>query len=1010
MMLGFTTISATDISSNSTSDISSDSVSSIDSIVVNVEATVSTTNEIEDKAIDYSTNTKSIKKDDDTNVEDKKTYYVSTDGKSTNDGLTPETAYDYNSVFRTFEQKMSKFNNTNIVVQEGTYNVTSFIYAYYEYCPNFKVNIMGNGTVIFNGQTNSSIFFAVGGPGYGSNSNDITIQNIIFTNGTGYYTSNWLFGSYCYGGAVYNRNGNMTLINCTFINNNAKTANYVLGGAVCVNGGNLTIINSSFINNTVSGARSYGGAVATYGSTSITHIINSTFIGNKANATNTLDDPYTNVKLEFAFGGAVGTYSSGSTYINDSYFENNTAGSGGAVGNVDAKTTVINNTFINNNATNGGAVGGTKISSWGTATTNVTDNTMINNTAYNGAGVAIMAGSGYVINNTMTNNNATNGGAIANENGTTEITDNTLVNNTAFYGGAVASQFGLTNITNNTVIGNNATNGGAIANDKSNVTITNNTISNNNATAGAAIYTLSGNTTINTNNISSSNGVTSVIYNNGSTILNDNFVFNNTVSDENSYVVYNENTATINVTENKFYNNTDFKRDMLFNDFVSENVNNNTYISNYLETSTSTVLENVTMYVGNYNTTITIDIRDVYNDTVRNGAFKVYINDVEYNDYEVINGSTLITISTRNLSDVNNLVFAYTSKDLSYQPLNLTTTITLVKYGTITTVSPVKGIIGENITLIATVTDENGNLVNGGNLVFKLNGKTLRVDGSFNSTADPLKFNVVNGTVTYTLTADLYLRNAKNLSASYSGSRIYESSKSDITTAEIAKRNAEITVTTVETTKQDVDIEFVATLTDVTPHGTNTTAINDEGYVVFKINGVSLKDTAGEVIRVKVENNTAKYTYHVPVGMSSDDGKGNIRNYTVDVVYQNDIFYPDSRNSTVFHVEKSPINIQFTNVTINNSTKTITKITGNITDYKGNLLKGVNKVCVKVNNGTIRDANNNTIFFNVVNGIIDLSNIDASKFKTFDEIMIVSGDRQAYLEGRNTTSDLTIIN
>ncbi|WP_158005549.1 hypothetical protein [Methanosphaera sp. WGK6] len=46
MVLGFSTISATDISSNSTSDISSDSVSSIDSEVINVETTVSTSNKI----------------------------------------------------------------------------------------------------------------------------------------------------------------------------------------------------------------------------------------------------------------------------------------------------------------------------------------------------------------------------------------------------------------------------------------------------------------------------------------------------------------------------------------------------------------------------------------------------------------------------------------------------------------------------------------------------------------------------------------------------------------------------------------------------------------------------------------------------------------------------------------------------------------------------------------------------------------------------------------------------
>ncbi|OED30401.1 Ig-like domain repeat protein [Methanosphaera sp. WGK6] len=908
---------------------------------------------------------------------------------------------------------------------------------------------------------------------------------------------------YAYGGAIYNRNTYLTLNNCTFENNSVSGNSLFgnLGGAITNNDGFVDIINCTFINNTVSGPSSYGGAVATYSSSAITRIFNSSFSGNKANATGKTDDPYSNVQLESAFGGAVGTYSGGLSIVDNSYFANNTAGSGGAVGNVDSRTVVTNNTFINNNATNGGAVGGTRV--YGTAVTNVTNNTMINNTAYNGAGVAIMAGSGNIINNTMTCNNATNGGAIANENGITVIEGNQLVNNTGIYGGAIASQFGSTNITSNNITCNNATRGGAVANDNSTVIITNNILAGNTADAGATIYTLTGNTTINANNITSSNGITSVIYNNGSTILDKNYVFNNTVSDENSYVVYSETSTNINVTGNSFYNNTDFKRDMLFNDFSSQNTTNNIYISNYLETSSPddvTITLNDNIYTLNY----TINIRNVYNDTVRTGYVKVNINGEYYTEqFPVNNGNVTVTIPKSSLTFENNIILEYISEDKSYQPINKTayieivkdTTITVItnntvkigsnveiqgelrdedndivpnaeitisvnddetikvitdangkysvnyttkvlgtnnvtvnyngnksynpstnkttfnveKRATIIIINPVKSVIGEQFTLTAYVTDIYGDKVNGGNLVFKLNGKTLRNDGSFNSTEAPLKFKVVDGVVTYTLTADLYLRNAKNLSASYSGSYNYEANTSDITTAEIAKRTAQITVTTINTTKQDVDIEFTAHLKDITPHGTNMTAINEDGYVIFKLNGVTLKDASGKVVKVKVENNTAKYTYHVPIGMASDDGKNNTRNYTVEAVYQNDIFYPDTRNTTVFHVEKSPINIQFTKVIIDNTTKTM-NITGNITDYKGNLLVGVNKVCVKVNNATIRDAENNTIFYTVRNGIIDIKDVNVTKAKTFNDVMVVSGDRQAYLEGRNTTTELTIKN
>ena len=109
-------------------------------------------------------------------------------------------------------------------------------------------------------------------------------------------------------------------------------------------------------------------------------------------------------------------------------------------------------------------------------------------------------------------------------------------------------------------------------------------------------------------------------------------------------------------------------------------------------------------------------------------------------------------------------------------------------------INNVKGVIGENITLKASITDENGKKVNGGNLVFKLNGKSLRTDKKFNTNAQALKIPVKNGTASVTITADAYLRNTKNLTASYSGTGNYEETQSDVTTAQIQKRRASIMV------------------------------------------------------------------------------------------------------------------------------------------------------------------------------------------------------------------------
>ncbi|WP_455645650.1 beta strand repeat-containing protein [Methanosphaera sp.] len=443
------------------------------------------------------------------------------------------------------------------------------------------------------------------------------------------------------------------------------------------------------------------------------------------------------------------------------------------------------------------------------------------------------------------------------------------------------------------------------------------------------------------------------------------------------------------------------------------------YMGNTNYTPSSTTLDDVTI-VGK---DATLDV-NIINNTIGNTSISVIITDTETGDAiadaDIIvtlpNGVNTTTQTNENGEVIiplnipagdNNITVTYTGNS-TYNTKNTTINVFVNKFDSIITVDPVTGIIGENITLTAHVTDIDGNPITGGNVVFKLNGKTLKVDGSFNSTANPLKFSVVDGTVTYTLTADLYLRNAKNLSASYSGTSKYSQNTSEVTTAQIAKRNTEITVTTDNLVKQDTDIELVATVTDTTRNGQNTTAVN-EGYVVFKVNGVSIKDADGNVIRVKVENNTATYTYHVPIGMASVDGQGNLRNYTVEAVYQSDIFYPDARNTTVFNVEKSNVTVNINSVIINNSTKTITQITGNMTDYHGNLLVGSNKVCIKVNGKSLKDNNNNTMYFTVTNGIIDLSNINTNGVRIFDNITIVTGENNVYMAGQATTTELTIV-
>ena len=327
------------------------------------------------------------------------------------------------------------------------------------------------------------------------------------------------------------------------------------------------------------------------------------------------------------------------------------------------------------------------------------------------------------------------------------------------------------------------------------------------------------------------------------------------------------------------------------------------------------------------------------------------------------------------------------------------------KIGVILTVEPVKGIVGEDITLVAHVTDENGNEVSGGNLVFKINGRTLREDGRFDTDeANPMKFHVKDGIVTYTMNAYKQLTGAENIKAVYSGSYRYESCRSEIANASVILRTAQVSVdVTPSVAKQNTDIVFTAKLTDITENATNATCITTNASVLFKINGVSMKDENGNPNWVPATSTVVNYVYHVPAGMAGVYVDGSTRNYTVEAVYNNTLFYRDVRNTTDFNVERSIVNVNFESTTVKNN---VLSVKAKFTDYEGNNLVGTNKICIKINGITYKE-DGQTKYFYVDDGDIDISGIKLDEGTVVKSVTIVTGDRCAYLSARTTTTDIS---
>ena len=178
-------------------------------------------------------------------------------------------------------------------------------------------------------------------------------------------------------GAVHCHNGNITVKNCTFVNNSAigggtNATNGYAGalGLVYTGSPGVTVIDSHFYNNT---AVNDGGAVQVMGTGRDAKIINSDFENNTAayggavsiKGTNTVitDSNFTDCNAS-QYGGAVQVIGSG-TNINNCNFEENNAlpdedkkddGLGGAVYIQGTNCHVTDSNFTHNTARNGSAI------------------------------------------------------------------------------------------------------------------------------------------------------------------------------------------------------------------------------------------------------------------------------------------------------------------------------------------------------------------------------------------------------------------------------------------------------------------------------------------------------------------------------------------------------------------------------------------------------------------------------------------------------------------------------
>jgi len=333
------------------------------------------------------------------------TIYVSATGAGAMDGTSESNAYG------NFGTAMADINSQgDKLVIIGTINPTGQNLS----SKNFAFTIEGLDSNSVLGSSGTSRLFTINS----ATSANVTFKNLTFLNnnttlagGSVFYNNNAgatasfenctfngnSVSNAAGGGAIYFANGNLSISNCSFVNNSSDDE----GGAIFLQSGTTTITNSIFETND---ATTKGGAI--HLNNGDLTIANCTFLNNTA-ANN---------------GGAIAGIGSGNLTISGSLFNGNMGNRGGgiAITNNSRELVMSFSTFVNNTATSidGGALylGGTN------ANSSITNTTVFNNSVINatlnqskGGGIRLEGARPFTINNSLIygnfvddNNGATN--------------------------------------------------------------------------------------------------------------------------------------------------------------------------------------------------------------------------------------------------------------------------------------------------------------------------------------------------------------------------------------------------------------------------------------------------------------------------------------------------------------------------------------------------------------------------------------------------------------------------
>ena len=702
------------------------------------------------------------------------------------------------------EMASKEGKNKNIIILDGTY-VESNIEI------NVPLNITGEGNVVIDANHEGLIFTI--------STDDTEIKNIKFINGI---NKN--------GGAI-NTTGKLTLENVTFESNNATS----YGGAV-YSEGDLVVSASKFINNT--GATGGGAIYDVKGTVTIT---DSEFTGQYSGG-----------------GGAV--YSKIMTTIDNSVFTDNRARAGGSL-YISGNGTVTDTNFTASSSDNSGAVLYQSDIRSSVNLTNVNVKDCVSNTSlfhYNNEK--------SVLDKVNITDSTSTQYLIYLSRGNLTITDSNIKDNNCSKSlinsyDRTSARFAVLTVENSNITNNTALN---IFDARGEIDLISNEVWDNTATSGAffkvtgsGVYTAEGNTflrnnianlTVDYNQDDAINSVTIDVSAKAS-ILDENNIPSGKI-----IFINGETQTEYSLDEGKV--SIPFTSSSMINPVTVKYVDNRI---NSLEEETS--LDIIILRT-------TDIIYNIINNTEGNVQINITVIDAE--NQEILPDSSIkvtgdITADTTSgiLTDTTLTPGDYTINvqylgNETHKSSQTTITFTVKKIPPKLIVDQITATAGDIINITARITEHDGTVanINKGKVTFKVNGKTLK-----DASGKVIYVKVVNGVATienYEVPNE-WTKEDTTIEAVYSGSTQCEKLSSEKTEITIEKAVPTLTTSNITATAGET-ITLTATITD------NDKVINN-GKVVFKINGKTVKDANGKVIYAKVVNNQVSVEYTLPADM-----------------------------------------------------------------------------------------------------------------------------------------------